>query len=176
MLDNIIAYVRIAKVKKEIPNGSRLLDLGCGYNGDLLTSLKDYIREGGGIDLSVNPKSNLKQGRVDAQLPFADKSFDVVTALAIIEHVNDPEMMLSEILRVLKPSGMVLITTPSMAGKLPLELMAKLGIISREEISDHKRYYTRQSLILALKNAGFRSIRVNYFGIMYLNLFGKAKR
>jgi ubiquinone/menaquinone biosynthesis C-methylase UbiE len=60
---------------------------------------------GEGVDISVNPKLKLIQGRVDAKLPFPNKSFDAVTALAIIEHVEHPEVMLKEIHRVLKPGG-----------------------------------------------------------------------
>ena len=181
VLDKLIAYVRISKIKKYIPVGSKILDLGCGYNGELLTDLSSILQSGVGVDLSVNPKySNemvkLSTGRVDHKLPFPDKSFDVVSALAIIEHVDDPDMMLHEMLRVLRPGGLVLITTPSLAGKLPLEIMARLGIISDAEISDHKRYYTRQTLADAIKGAGLRSVKVRHFGIMYLNLFGIAKR
>ena len=115
-------------------------------------------------------------GRVDQVLPLLDKTFEVVTALAIIEHVDNPEMMLAEIRRVLKPGGRVLVTTPALVGKHPLELLATLGLISREEIMDHKRYYTRVTLQQAMERAGLKQVRVKHFGIMWLNLFAEGVR
>lgn len=176
-LDNLIAHVRIRKILSKIQPGAKLLDLGCGYNGDLIEQLGDHISEGIGIDLSVNSrKPNLIKGRVDAELDLVPNTFDVATALAIIEHVDNPTKMLSEIKRVLKTSGRVLITTPSLYGKVPLELMAWIGIISKAEIDDHKRYYTKKSLYFALKNQGFKNIEVQYFGILWLNLFATADK
>lgn len=176
MLDKIIARVRVAKVQKLINSEIKLLDLGCGYNGDLINTLSSK-QNAVGMDLSVNPKmKNLKSGRVDRKLPFNDASFDVVTALAIIEHVDDPGTMLDEVFRVLKKGGKVVITTPSLMGKLPLEIMARLGLISKTEIDDHKRYYTKNTLYQALVDAGFTKVQVNHFGILWLNLFAKATK
>lgn len=174
LLDRLIAYVRTSKIRTLIPRGAQLLDLGCGYNGGLLTVLGDDITSGEGIDISVNPKLKLIQGRVDVKLPFPDRSFDAVTALAIIEHVENPTRMLREIRRVLKPGGRMLITTPAKSGKGLLEAMARLELISREEIFDHKRYYTHKSLALAIANAGFNGITVRHFGILWLNLLAQA--
>lgn len=175
LLDKIIAWVRINKVKRLVPEKASMLDLGCGYNGELLGQLQGYIAKGAGRDLSVNPKNEaLTEGRVDSTLPYANKSFDIVTALAIIEHVEYPETMLSESYRVLKTGGKIVITTPSLFGKLPLELMAILRIISKEEIEDHKRYYTVKSLKKELFKAGFKNVRVKHFGILWLNLIAQG--
>lgn len=176
LLDKIIAYVRARKIKAEIPKGVKLLDLGCGYSGELIESLAGTIERGVGIDLSVEKKPWLIKGKVDSKLPLKDSQFGVVTALAIIEHVEYPEVMLSESKRVLKPGGKLLLTTPSHLGKLPLEIMAKIGIISQAEIADHKRYYTTQTLKAALKKAGFSKVEVGHFGILWLNLMAKATK
>lgn len=176
VLDRIIAFVRVGKVRKVLVTGGRILDLGCGYNGDLLTALGPSF-EGAGIDLSVNPKNkNLIKGRVDEPLPFKDASFETVTALAIIEHVDDPERMLAEIYRVLKPSGKILITTPALVGKLSLEIMSGLGLISREEIDDHKRYYTKTTLAEAMEKAKLKKVRVKHFGLAWMNLLAEGVR
>ncbi len=175
-LDHIIAYVRISAIKREIVQGGKLLDLGCGYNGELLQELSGQISGGTGIDLSVNPKTKLMKGRVDQKLPLESNTFDAVSALAIIEHVDYPEIMLNESYRVLKPGGKLLITTPSLMGKLPLEIMAYLGLISKAEIDDHKRYYTRSSLRQALMDVGYKQVKVKHFGILWLNLLAKATK
>lgn len=185
-MDRVIARVRLSKIRGKITKNAKVLDLGCGYDGEFLQNLTDLIGRGVGMDLSVNKNSpsenkgiiKLIQGRVDTPLPFVDNSFEVVTALAIIEHVVSPEMMLAEAYRVLKPRGVLLITTPSVWGKLPLELMAAMKIISQEEINDHKRYYNRASLAQAIEAAGFtrRKIKVENFGIAWLNLFAQARK
>lgn len=43
----------------------------------------------------------------DETLPFPDESFDIVTLFDVIEHVENPKKMLSEVLRVLKPKGIL---------------------------------------------------------------------
>lgn len=182
-LDNIITAVRFRKIGKLIPNKCQILDLGCGHEGELFRAVAERIQKGVGVDLSVTgDKSKIAKncklitGKVDEKLPFEDSSFDVVTALAIIEHVDDPGIMLSEIFRVLSPGGKLLITTPSLAGKGPLEIMAKMGIISREEIADHKRYYTQVSLTQALTKAGFNNVEVKHFGLIWMNLLGTGSK
>ena len=176
VLDKLIAYVRLRQVKQVLGTGGSLLDLGCGYSGELIGSLGAGYRAWG-MDLRVDPENkSLVQGRVDERLPFADSSFDVVTALAIIEHVADPDKMLIEIHRVLKPGGKVLITTPSVMGKGLLELLARLRLISQTEIDDHKRYYTRETLMSAMVAGGLKHPEVKHFGILWLNLFGKGEK
>lgn len=182
-LDNIIEHVRVSRVLPYIKRGATILDLGCGYNGSLLNKVSGIISKGIGVDLSVNDKafladSNIKliQAKVDKRIPIANNSIDLVTALAIIEHVNDPEKMLSEIYRVLKPGGRFVITTPSTYGKIPLELMASLGVISKAEIEDHKRYYSKLTLNKTIAKFGFKTFKVQYFGIMYLNLIALGNK
>lgn len=178
LLDKLIAWVRLRKIVSMVPNGAKILDLGCGHYGELLHLLERRISRGVGIDLSVaklnSRKIRLVEGKVDRKLPFADNSFDVVTAMALIEHVDNPKTMLREIRRVLKPNGVVLITTPCKCGKLPLEIMSKLGLVSKDEIDDHKRYYTQGSLVKVMQNVGLKDLQVKHFGIMWLNLFGRG--
>ena len=53
---------------------------------------------------------------MDAQaepLPFPDNSFDLVTCLETVEHVEQPERLLAEALRILVPGGLIYVTTPS---------------------------------------------------------------
>ncbi|MBT4349570.1 class I SAM-dependent methyltransferase [bacterium] len=183
VLDMVIMKIRFNKIASLIPKGLEVLDIGCGYNAELLTTVEGKIKTGVGIDMSVNTKfksslSKIKlvEGRVDEKLPFKDNSFDSVSALAIIEHVEKPKMMLTEILRVLKPGGVVLLTTPPLISKPILEFMARLGIISRAEIADHKRYYTKKGLSVIMKKIGFSNISIKYFGIFWLNLIGTGNK
>lgn len=181
VIDRFFASRRFAHVRPWVPGGAILVDLGCGYRGEFLRRLADHIRQGIGLDLSVDDTADirgitLRRARIDAALPVEDGRVDVVCAMAVIEHLDDPEMCLRECHRILRPGGALLLTTPSAAAKLPLELLAfRLRIISRSEIEDHKRYYTRRELLAQLKMAGFEAdrvaIRTFEFG---LNFFVRA--
>jgi SAM-dependent methyltransferase len=59
------------------------------------------------------PAGNFHSGNIPPLGPFADNSFDVIVTFQVIEHIQDDVTFLKEIHRVLKPGGMVMITTPN---------------------------------------------------------------
>lgn len=77
------------------------LPSGIDVSAEAVKYAKDYIGEG-----------EFKVAFADQHIPFEDNSFDVVTCLEVFEHVKDLPHMVSEILRVCKPGGMILVTTP----------------------------------------------------------------
>jgi ubiquinone/menaquinone biosynthesis C-methylase UbiE len=100
------------------------LDIGCGDG----VMLYKAILSGGrvvGVDLAHKGLS-LAQEQIKArvkqlpqlvntscyQLPFADRTFDYVLSIEVIEHLAKPDQYLCEIKRVLRPGGMVILTTP----------------------------------------------------------------
>lgn len=95
---------------------AKILDIGCG-DGVLLSFIRPGILYGVDADkdsllaASKRVKAKFFQAKAE-KLPFKNIFFDVVIATEIIEHLAKPEMMLKEILRVLKPGGQVIITTP----------------------------------------------------------------
>lgn len=181
VLDRIIKHIRYQQIIKLIPHKSFVVDLGCGYNGDLLRILSSKIDRGIGFDLKISRKSPsdnivLKKAKVDQKIPVKRNIVDVVTALAIIEHLEHPDKFLSEIYRVLRPGGMLLLTTPSQLSKPLLEFLAfKVKIISQGEIKDHKRYFNIIGIKKALTNVGFskRNINVTTFELR-MNILAKA--
>ncbi len=97
-------------------------------------------------------------------MPFADASFDVVTLLAVLEHLAEPRRMVEEIARVLRPGGQVVLTVPSHAAKPVLEFLAyRLHVVSEAEIRDHKRYYGAADLRALLQGTGLAIDRHRYF-------------
>ena len=125
---------RMVKWVKPGP-GHAILDVGCGA-GYFLNLIRDRYREAEqeptvvGIDISAHQVSYMaermhKEGipRVIAAtangefLPFADESFDLVTCSEVIEHIRNPKRALEEMRRVLKPTGMLLLSTPSMSAQ-----------------------------------------------------------
>jgi SAM-dependent methyltransferase len=91
-----------------------VLDFGCGSKpyGSLFVNAKSYI----GVDIEVSGH-NHKESKVDyfydgKKLPFNNQSFDAIVCFEVFEHVFNVEEVLSEIYRVLKPDGLLLISIP----------------------------------------------------------------
>jgi ubiquinone/menaquinone biosynthesis C-methylase UbiE len=161
---------RLTRVLPYIRNygDCRLLDIGCGWNYALLQAVEPYIFRGHGLDFKV---PELQRGRLFVQqfnindkLPFADDEFDVVTMLAVLEHLAEPRAVLREVRRVLQPQGKLLLTVPSHLAKPVLEFLAfRLGLVSADEIRDHKRYFNRTDLVEILSEAGLQIVLHQYF-------------
>ena len=166
--EKILSRWRTGLARKYIPANSRILDLGCGFTGSFLKKIENNISHGVGVDVSVSkelnsPKLELIEHDLNDPLPFSDDNFDIVTSLANLEHLNKPDQYLNETYRVLKPGGKLLLTTPSLWAKPVLELLSRLGLISRREIEDHKNYFSKKILASLCKKAGFSSISHRYF-------------
>lgn len=181
-LDHFIKNLRFAKIKQYIRE-SIVVDMGCGFNGELLIYFAPKIVKGVGFDIEVNNKKiadniTLKKNNLDKSLPLQDKFADIVVSLATIEHIKNVKNYLSEAYRILKPGGQLLITTPSEKAKPILEFLAfKIKAISTEEILDHKRYFNKSSLKDALVTAGFKrnKTKISTFELG-LNLFVQARK
>jgi SAM-dependent methyltransferase len=153
---------------KHIPKGSKILDLGCGFNGNLLNRIKTDIREGFGLDISINTEHkdeiiHLEKHDLNQPLPFEDCTFDIATSLANLEHLENPQNSIKEIFRALKPGGVLLLTTPSIYGKPVLEFLAYLRLVSKQEIEDHKNYFNKKILLDLCKETGFSFSKHQYF-------------
>ena len=83
--------------------------------------------------------------------------------LAVIEHLNNPTHILNEIHRVLKNSGVLVLTTPTPSSKPVLEFLGRIGILDLDEILDHKIYYSKKMLLDTLNTHGFEVIIHKYF-------------
>ncbi len=99
---------------------TKILDVGCGA-GFLSNELAKEKLQVTGVDLSSesllvaarydSTKSVVYQTADAYQLPFADQTFDVVTALDFLEHVERPADVIKEFSRVLKPKGLFIFHT-----------------------------------------------------------------
>lgn len=109
-------------ILSKIPPSARLIaDVGCG-NGWLANSLLNMDRTVFSIDISFKnvqkviekfPSENHFGIVADAYyLPFKDSIFDCVVASEVIEHLNDPVNFVNELIRIVKPKGKIILTTP----------------------------------------------------------------
>jgi SAM-dependent methyltransferase len=98
--------------------GARALDVGCGV-GQVVARLQEHGFEAHGVDVSapnierarqVSPRCQLYDGK---QLPFADGFFASAGALNVLEHVEEPEAFVRELVRVVEPGGKVVLSSPN---------------------------------------------------------------
>lgn len=165
--------------------GGSLLDIGCGTYPYFLSRVRfarklglerplaDCARRRTLDDVTI-VGHDLEQ---EDRLPFADGSMAVVTMLAVFEHVTPErlQLLLGEIRRVLARGGRYVLTTPPVWTAPILRGMARLGLVSGEEIRDHKTQYAPGAIVRMLARAGFerRAIRYGYFELG-MNLWGTA--
>jgi len=174
-LDPLLRWLRVRKVLSQIPAGCRLLDIGCGRSAWLLRRVASRIEQGIGVDFKVKAiqVENLQflSLKLTEELPFADASFDLVTMLAVLEHIEHEHPILQEVRRVLKPGGKLVLTVPSIWSKPVLEFLAyRLKLIDEQEIRDHKRYYSRARLQqILITETEFKGFQHHYFQLWMNN-------
>lgn len=151
VLEPFLARMRARLANRIIPanlRAGRILDIGCGSLPYFLshTSFKEKFA----VDqLNPHPSvQNVTWHTLDlnhgAKLPFDDGFFDVVTMLAVVEHLNPSGLaaLLREVNRVLRPGGQLVITTPAAWSDGLLRWMSRVNLVSPEEINEHKYAYT----------------------------------
>jgi 2-polyprenyl-3-methyl-5-hydroxy-6-metoxy-1,4-benzoquinol methylase len=177
ILEPLLRRMRIRQVLPTIKKYSncRLLDIGCGWEARLLKTVEPYIESGVGIDFKAGeihtPKITTRRVTFDNSLPFTDGSFDVVTMLAVLEHLAEPIAIAQEIERILIPGGRLIVTVPSRAAKPVLEFLSyRLKIVSEAEIRDHKAYYNYVDLAALFEKTRLHIEQHRYFQFGMNNL------
>lgn len=140
----------------------RILDVGCGTGANL--ELLSHFGAAEGVDISPQAIDfcrlrGLERVRTGAaeQLPYEDGSFDLLTALDVIEHLDDDVAGLREMRRVLSNDGRILLFVPA--------FMFLWGV--QDDISHHRRRYTRAGLRRAVVAAGFEIERLTYANLTF---------
>ena len=146
----------------------RILDLGCG-SGVLTTYLAKRAAHALGLDLSPKAVAFAHQNRGSdgegyvcgsaLQLPFHDAKFDAVYCFEVLEHlyVSQASAMLSEIHRVLRSGGHVVVTTPDYGSLWPMveKILDALRLVPRLDAAQHVQRFTRPGLLQFAHGSGF---------------------
>ncbi|MDQ2936363.1 MAG: class I SAM-dependent methyltransferase [Acidobacteriota bacterium] len=141
---------------------TKILDVGCGTGANL--EMLSQFGQAQGVDVSAEALSfcrerglgNVKQGQAEA-LPYEDDSFDLVTGLDVVEHLDDDLAGLKEMRRVLHRGGQALLFVPA--------FMFLWGV--QDDVSNHRRRYTLPGLKRVVRQAGFEVERATYVNISF---------
>ena len=156
--------------------GMSCLDFGCGDGG---TSGKWLVQQGYGylgVDVAQNAVASAVASGLDAKhiedaahLPLADDSFDAVVCIEVLEHLFEPQKAATEMLRVLRPGGCILVTVPNVAywrRRLDLLLLGRwnpLGDYSavlQPWRDPHIRFFSAAALRRMLVSVGFSRVHI----------------
>jgi len=139
------------------PNSAiRILDVGCGTGANL--EMLSHFGEAEGVDVSDDALEFCRGKGLKAQkglaekLPFEDESFDITTALDVVEHLDDDVAGLREMFRVTRKGGYSLVFVPA--------FMWLWGV--QDDVSNHRIRYTKNQIVERLKKAGFTIERSTY--------------
>src|SRR3954452_11282700 len=144
-------------------DGRQALDLGCGagLNLDHLSKYADPV----GTDFSEEAlrfcmaRGHKRICKADAaELPFHDEQFDIITALDVIEHLDDDLVALTELKRTMRPGGLLIISVPA------YPLLWSYW----DDILGHRRRYTVGSMRDVVTKAGLRVRKVSYSNMIIL--------
>jgi SAM-dependent methyltransferase len=175
LIDRVLQWWRISKARPYITPGARVLDIGCA-DGELFRRIP-AIKDGIGVDPDL-PQARVQltnavllQGLFPQALPD-DRPFDVITLLAVLEHVPQERQrqLAEECSRYLKPDGHLIITVPSPAVDSILAVLRFLRLIHGMALEQHYGFEPRQTPGL-FEVGGMELVKARCFQGRLNNLF-----
>jgi SAM-dependent methyltransferase len=145
----------IQNPKSKIQN-AKILDVGCGTGANL--EMLSQFGSAEGVDVSDEALEFCRLKGLTAQkglaetLPYGDETFDITTALDVVEHLDDDILGLKEMFRVTKHGGYSLIFVPA--------FMWLWGV--QDDISHHRIRYNKKQIVERLRQAGYSVERATY--------------
>lgn len=175
-MDRLLQQWRISKARTYIPQNARVLDIGC-TRGELFELLGDLNIQGVGIEPSLDEqvdKGNyqLIRGSFPQDYPDIEDQFDVICALALLEHIP-PELYSEFAVRCfdhLKRNGWLIITVPSPIVDFILNILSSIKIIDGIELQQHHGF--QPSIVPDIFcGVGLRLVKRETFQLGLNNLF-----
>jgi 2-polyprenyl-3-methyl-5-hydroxy-6-metoxy-1,4-benzoquinol methylase len=162
---------RVEIASRFVPTCENLLDIGCG-DGALKHFIYHRVKNIFGIDNSelslIKSKEIYKKVTLldlnTQDIPYNDNFFDCVTCLDVIEHILDPVLLLNRIYRILKPNGVLIISTPNIRFTDHIYKLIFNGIFPKTSIDTnlydggHIHFFTYKDLIDMLIKSKYRMI------------------
>ncbi len=128
-------YQMVAKaIAQQHSGGGVLIDVGCG-NGNLWSFVGDRFHRYIGVDAvrydGLSPETEFISLDMDTgKTPLPDGFADVVCGVEVIEHLENPRAFMGELVRLTKPGGLVIVTTPNQ-----LSLLSKLTFVFKNQFN-----------------------------------------
>jgi 2-polyprenyl-3-methyl-5-hydroxy-6-metoxy-1,4-benzoquinol methylase len=148
---------------------NRILDVGCGV-GHFLRHAIDRGWDAYGTEYPSDQVETCRgrgismcQGALDPR-QYEPASFDVVTSIEVIEHVRDPAAELAAIHSLIRPGGILYITTPNFGSLSRHLLREKWNVLSYPE---HLSYFTVGTLSRELQKLGMRRVKAEATGFSF---------
>ena len=146
---------------------NRLLDVGCGVG-----HFPGIARERGwnvygteltdrAVEICARKGITMHKGELDP-CNYAPDFFDVVTSIETIEHINNPVEDVTNMAAVLRPRGLLYVTTPNFNSISRRILKSRWNII---EYPEHLSYYTPETMTALLRRCGFERVEVRTTGV-----------
>jgi 2-polyprenyl-3-methyl-5-hydroxy-6-metoxy-1,4-benzoquinol methylase len=186
-VDRLIQRIRIRQAAAYIPDGARLLDIGCD-DGAIFRILGKQLSGGVGIDPNLTGTVQDANYELLAGIfpdDFPDwcnqhcESFDAITILAVLEHIPmDKQRDFAETcINCLKPGGVILVTVPSERVDSILDTMQRLRIIDGMSLDEHFGFSPAQvpALFEAVEGVVLAEHKRFELGLNNLYVFRKVK-
>jgi len=166
-------------VKAHLKPGSRILDAGCGLDAPISAIHAASTELSVGVDLvkTFTPPPNVEIVRADLNsLPFKDGYFDLIFSRSVCEHLKEPRLVFSEVSRILKDGGVVVVVTPNkfdyasiFASLIPNRFHGKFikatAAGDEEVYDDFPTYFkcnSKMSIKKAVKGTGLKLQKIAY--------------
>ncbi len=151
-------YVRWLIKNADIPKNAQILELGCG-KGSLLRSFKTEFGFTNITGLEISPTYAKLAEKTGAKIYNEDilentlpkNNYDVIFALALLEHMNDPKVLLNEVNRLLRPNGYAYFMTPDLYGMTFRNKFFKFV---------HPYYFSESAIRSLLEQCGFEIVAI----------------
>jgi SAM-dependent methyltransferase len=147
-----------------LPRDAAILDVGCGTGGNL--EMLSHVGRVTGLEMDAEARgiaaekgvAPILAGSFPDAVPFPEESFDLVTMLDVLEHVEHDGAALAMVAGLLRSGGLLLLTVPA------------YGFIwsEHDEVHHHKRRYTRVTLRGLVSGAGLTVRYATYFNTWLL--------